>query len=89
MADQRRDDEDDLCPQTEAPQQSNLEPVMEELRMLQQAGWTWSETTPNVIVHPHDSQVFARYDPCSGELLFSPKIVEMLRKMLREEQASE
>jgi hypothetical protein len=58
---------------------------LEDLRALQDQGWFWSETTANLLVSPCDREINAWYDPFNCELLFSPKMVEMIEELLREE----
>ncbi len=57
-----------------------------DLRALQCEGWVWSDTTSALLVSPHDSQVYVRYDRAACELIFSPKVISMMVTMLQEEQ---
>jgi len=60
--------------------------ALAELRELQQGGWYWSETTPNLLLSPGDSEAHVRYDPFTCDLLFSAKIVAMMGELLWEDQ---
>ena len=59
--------------------------ALEDLRALREDGWVWSERTANLLVNPHDNAIHVWYDPRNGNLLFSPKVVEMMQELLLEE----
>jgi len=60
--------------------------ALEDIRALRDLGWYWSDTTPNMLLSPGDSDVHLRYDPSTGNLFYSPKIVAMMGELLWEDQ---
>jgi hypothetical protein len=60
--------------------------ALEDVRALQEQGWYWSNTTPGMLLSPKDPDVHLWHDGATGELVYSPKVVEMMGRLLREEE---
>jgi hypothetical protein len=59
--------------------------ALEDIRALRDQGWYWSATTPGLLLSPQDLEVHLWHDGPAGELLYSPKVVEMMGRLLDEE----
>lgn len=63
--------------------------ALEDIRALREAGWYWSEIVPGLLLSPGDTEVHLRHDAATGDLVYSPKVVEMIRQLLREDREGE
>jgi hypothetical protein len=59
--------------------------ALEDVGALRDQGWYWSDTTPGLLLSPRDLEVHLWHDGASGELVYSPKVVEMMARLLEEE----
>jgi hypothetical protein len=63
-----------------------LEQALEDIRALCDQGWYWSSTTPGLLLSPGDPEVHLWHDGATGDVIYSPKVVEMIRLLLREDE---
>lgn len=59
--------------------------ALEDIGALRGQGWYWSDTTPGLLLCPGDPDVHLWHDGATGQVLYSPKVVEMMRRLLRED----
>jgi len=57
-----------------------------DVRALLDGGWRWSETTGGLLLGPGGLRAW--YDAAACELRFPPEVVEMMRRLLSEEEGS-
>jgi hypothetical protein len=62
--------------------------ALEDVEALRDQGWYWSDTTPGLLLSPEDPDVHLWHDGVTGELVYSPKVVEMMGRLLLEEEGS-
>lgn len=61
--------------------------ALEDIQSLRKQGWYWSDTTRGLLLSPGDPAVYLWHNGGTGELTYSPKIVNMMARLLREEDA--
>jgi hypothetical protein len=62
------------------------EQALEDIGMLLDQGWYWSNTTPGLLLCPGDPDAHLWHDGATGEIVYSPKVVEMIGRLLREDE---
>jgi len=60
--------------------------ALADVRALRDGGWRWSETTGGLLLGPGGLRAW--YDAAACELRFPPEVVEMMRRLLSEEERS-
>ncbi len=77
------DDQSEIDTPDEASEERRRETELA-IRDLLDAGWQWSESEKGLLMHPSDKELTVWHDPYSHELLHSPKLVESLKRQLKD-----
>lgn len=60
--------------------------ALDDIGALCGQGWYWSDTTPGLLLRPDGPEVYLWHNGANGQVLYSPEVVEMMRRLRREDQ---
>ena len=85
MTDEQIDDE--LTPEERVEEERKAAEVQKMIRDHVEAGWTW-DSSKNMLTHPDDGDINMWIHLYSHEVLYSPKLVELLKQQVERERQS-
>ncbi len=75
---------DELTPAEQAEEEGKVAEVQQMIREHADAGWNW-DSSKNMLTHADDGELNMWIHPYTHEVLYSPKLVELLKQQVERE----
>lgn len=85
MTEHENNGQEDATPAEFEAEERRIEALNAEILDFQRRGWTWNQAE-NLLIHPDDPDANIWIHPYSGEKLYSPRLVELLREQKDREE---